>query len=160
MASRLITAEDMTVDCSGFGATSPLDGLPAGAATFFWNPASGATAYTINVYKNGAIVASQSVDVSATSAVISLEAIQSDDTATYMWEVLALKDGEGRCTSQSPTLQREWRDIRDDTGDDYNDDSGFVCDTTAYAALLAAEFTNCTSGYASTDAATCTYVCN
>jgi LysM repeat protein len=152
--------EVIVVDCSGFGATSPLDGLPAGAATFFWNAAPGATSYTINVYKNGAVVASQSVDASATSALISLESIQSDDTATYMWEVLALSDGEVRCTSQSPTLQREWRDIRDDTGDDNNDDDdGFVCDAAAYAALLAAEFTNCTSGYASTDAATCSYVC-
>jgi hypothetical protein len=54
-------------DCSSFRLTSPLDGLPNGVATFYWDPVPGATSYTVGVYGSGATPVSFSAGAGSSS---------------------------------------------------------------------------------------------
>lgn len=93
-------------DCSTFAATSPLDGLPYGETTFYWNPAGGATSYQVNVYNDsGALVGSFPTDGSNSSVV--------GDTSnlgggfSFSWQVVALVNGQVACSSPQITMFRE-----------------------------------------------------
>jgi LysM repeat protein len=99
------------VDCSRFRATSPLDGLPYGTATFYWDPAPGATGYVVNLYnldeKGGGQVGSFQADGSSTSlrASVTIDAVGYG--FKFAWEVLALYNGQPICTSARATVPRE-----------------------------------------------------
>lgn len=51
--STTFIAPATTLNCNFLALTSPLDGLPNGMATFYWNPLPNATGYRINVYDSG-----------------------------------------------------------------------------------------------------------
>jgi hypothetical protein len=93
-------------DCSTFKPTSPLDGLPYGETTFYWNPAGGATGYQVNLYNDsGALVGSFQTDGSNSSLV--------GDTSnlgggfSFSWQVVALVNGQVACSSDPVTMFRE-----------------------------------------------------
>ncbi len=93
-------------DCTNFRPTSPLEGLPYGIATFYWDPAPGATSYQVNVYnERGERVASFSTDASNTS--LSGDVASAGAGFSFSWEVIALVDGQVACGSGPVTLFRE-----------------------------------------------------
>ncbi|MBI5666901.1 MAG: LysM peptidoglycan-binding domain-containing protein [Chloroflexi bacterium] len=99
------------VDCSRFAATSPLDGLPYGTGTFYWNPAPGATAYRLNIFNEddrpGAQVASVTVDRNTTSVTLDLSINSIGYGFRFSWEVLALlPDGTPACASGRAIVPR------------------------------------------------------
>jgi hypothetical protein len=100
------TPQIITVDCGSLRATSPLDGLPFGAATFFWDGVASSlvTGYGINVYRDGALVASTGAPAGTTQAAADLSALPLG--GSYRWEVLALVNGVAVCRASSPALQR------------------------------------------------------
>lgn len=93
-----------SVDCSRFRATSPLDGLPVGQATFFWDPAPGAAAYRVNIYnldeRGGALVGTFVTSGTNTNltAPVTIDALGYG--FSFAWEVLAIgPDGQVACAS-------------------------------------------------------------
>jgi LysM repeat protein len=98
------------VDCSAFRATSPLDGLPYGSATFYWDAAPGATGYRVNIYNldeaNGALVGSFQSEGTSTNltADVTIESIGYG--FSFAWEVQALLNGQTVCTSNRHTIPR------------------------------------------------------
>jgi hypothetical protein len=54
-------------NCSVFRLTSPLDGLPNGTATFYWDPMPNATGYQLNVYDGGTLLGSWTAGAGATN---------------------------------------------------------------------------------------------
>lgn len=93
------------VDCTRFKPTSPLDGLPYGATTFYWDPAQGVTSYQVNVFnESGAQIGSFTTDSSNTSLV--------GDTSnlgagfTFSWQVVALVNGQVACSSPAIIMFR------------------------------------------------------
>jgi hypothetical protein len=93
-------------DCSTFRATSPLDGLPFGDTTFYWDPAPGATSYQVNVLNDsGAVVGSFTTDAPNSSLI--------GDTSnlgggfSFAWQVTALVNGQAACSSTPITMFRE-----------------------------------------------------
>lgn len=97
------------VDCSGFRATSPLDGLPYGSATFYWDPAPGVTGYRVNLYNldetGGALVGSFGVgDATSVTANLSIESVGYG--FSFAWEVQALLNGQAVCTTPRVTVPR------------------------------------------------------
>jgi LysM repeat protein len=96
------------VDCGGFRPTSPLGGLAYGDNVFFWDAATGADHYRVNVFNN------------AEGKSVSFETLGSETTLTgalvqgnigggfdFGWQVQALNaDGSVACTSGTVTLAR------------------------------------------------------
>jgi len=99
-----------TVDCSRFRATSPLDGLPYGSTTFYWDPAVGATGYRVNLYNideaGGALVGSFGVGADTTSVTANLTIESVGYGFSFAWEVQALFNGQVVCTSTRATVPR------------------------------------------------------
>ncbi|MBZ0285836.1 MAG: LysM peptidoglycan-binding domain-containing protein [Anaerolineae bacterium] len=99
-----------TVDCSRFRATSPLDGLPYGSTTFYWDPAGGATGYRVNLYNldeaGGALVGSFGVGGDTTSVTANLSIESVGYGFSFAWEVQALFNGQAVCTSARVTVPR------------------------------------------------------
>lgn len=61
-------------DCSVFRLTAPLDGLPNGTTTFYWDPVPEATGYQISVYDGGTHLASWNAPAGATNLVADVSA--------------------------------------------------------------------------------------
>lgn len=101
-------------DCSGFKPTSPLDGLPFGLTSFYWDPAPGATSYRVNLYDE-ANVFKTSYDVAAPNTSLIGDTSGLGAGFVFSWEVQALVDGEVACTSGRATMLRE-ASIEADTG--------------------------------------------
>lgn len=94
------------VDCTPFRATSPLDGLPYGQATFFWNPAPGATGYRINISgESGA--KSLSAPGSATSLTVDVTIENIGYGFNFTWNVDALLNGQVVCSTPRVTIPRQ-----------------------------------------------------
>jgi LysM domain len=94
------------VDCTPFQATSPLDGLPYGNATFFWNPAPGATSYRVNISgESGAF--SFAAPGSASSLTINVTNEGIGFGFSFTWNVDALLNGQVVCSSSRVTIPRE-----------------------------------------------------
>jgi LysM repeat protein len=91
------------VDCSKFRATSPLDGLPYGMATFYWDGAPGATGYRVNIFnqdeKGGALVGSFAAQGTNTNLTADLSIESVGYGFSFAWEVQALYNGQVACTS-------------------------------------------------------------
>ncbi|MEO8609796.1 MAG: LysM peptidoglycan-binding domain-containing protein [Chloroflexota bacterium] len=99
------------VDCSKFRATSPLDGLPYGMATFYWDGAPGATGYRVNIFnqdeRGGALVgsfASQGTNTNLT-ADLSIESVGYG--FSFAWEVQAIYNEQVACGSLRYTVPRQ-----------------------------------------------------
>jgi hypothetical protein len=89
------------VDCGPLRATSPTDGMPFGAVTFFWdgigNPAI--TGYRVNLYRDSALAGSYSASPSATNVSGDLSSLPLG--GVYTWEVQALVNGVAVCTANA-----------------------------------------------------------
>jgi hypothetical protein len=93
-------------DCSVFRATSPLDGLPYGLTTFYWDPAPGATSYRVSVYnENGALVSTFDTPAPNTNVVGDMAA--AGNGFTFSWKVEALVNNQVACSSSLVTMFRE-----------------------------------------------------
>lgn len=101
------------VDCSRFRATSPLDGLPYGMVTFYWDAAPGATGYRVNVFnedeKGGALVGSFAAQGTNTSLTADLSIESVGYGFSFAWEVQALYNGQVACASLRYTVPRQAR---------------------------------------------------
>lgn len=110
------------IDCTGFRATSPLDGFPYGPVTFYWDPAPVASSYIVTVYNsNGARVASFSSNATNASG----DASTFGDGTQFSWEVTALLNGGPVCSSGRVTVNRESPDL------DRDGDGGLWCPATS-----------------------------
>jgi len=100
------TPEIIQVDCAGLRPTSPLDGLPAGGVTFYWDGVSSplVTGYRVNVYRDGAQVASYNAPASQTNVSGDLSSVPL--LGMYTWEVQALVNGVAICTVGTNVSQR------------------------------------------------------
>lgn len=99
------------VDCSRFRATSPLDGLPVGQATFFWDPAPGAASYRVNIYnldeRRGALVGTFVTGGENTNLTAPMTIDALGYGFKFAWEVLAIgPDGRVACASDRYTVPR------------------------------------------------------
>lgn len=98
------------VDCSTFRATSPLDGLNYGLNTFYWDGATGATGYRVNIYgideANGALVRSFDGRGTATSLVADITNETTGFGFRFAWEVQALFNGVVACISNRYVVPR------------------------------------------------------
>jgi hypothetical protein len=95
------------VNCAPFRPTSPLDGLPNGVATFYWDGAPGATSYIVRVFNE------QGVEV-GTFPVSGTTNVQGDVSTgaigggfSFRWDVLAVLNGRVVCTAPGTTMLRE-----------------------------------------------------
>jgi hypothetical protein len=100
-----------SIDCTGFRATSPVDGFPDGSTTFYWDAprsgtVSGYTVYVLN--EGGQYVASFNAGafITRTSGDVSFNAIGRG--INFSWYVVALSNGSEACRSQLVKLRREW----------------------------------------------------
>ena len=108
------------VDCSTFRLTAPLDGLPNGTATFYWDPLPGATAYSVGVYgEAGGATFGAGAGSTSTAGDVSQGAIGGGFSFTVQANAII---GDDVVCSHSVTLFREARggDSHDshDDGDD------------------------------------------
>ncbi len=97
------------VDCTGLRPTSPLDGLPFGAVTFFWDGLRGQpiTGYRVRVFRDGALVYTLDQAPDATNVSGDLSAIPLG--GGYSWDVQALVNGLAVCTASiNMTMVRAW----------------------------------------------------
>jgi hypothetical protein len=90
-------------DCSAFKPTSPLGSMPANNVTFYWDPAPGATSYTVQVFDSGgAVVGEYSVNAPQTSV---SGAPGGQDNMS--WQVMAYVDGELACSTAPTSVLRD-----------------------------------------------------
>jgi hypothetical protein len=99
--------------CGDFRLTSPLDGLPFGNVTFYWNPAPGATAYRLNIYRerdrgfiNGPLLASYTVPAPRTSLLVNVGLPLSAHGIWFSWEVHAFAGEQVICSAPRWSLWR------------------------------------------------------
>ncbi|MDX2139437.1 MAG: hypothetical protein SF123_15240 [Chloroflexota bacterium] len=87
------------VDCAGLRPTSPLDGLPYGGVTFFWDSvgSGSVTGYRVNVYRDGALAVSFATGAGQTNVSGDLSGIPL--FGSYTWEVQALVNGVVVCNA-------------------------------------------------------------
>lgn len=95
------TTSSGALDCSGFRATSPLDGLKFGVNTFYWDPAPGATSYRLNVPGVG------SVEVPSGSTSVNFDLSPAGENYQMSWSVDALLNGAVACSTALVTVPRE-----------------------------------------------------
>jgi LysM repeat protein len=101
-----------TIDCTGFQTTSPLDGLPDGRATFYWNqPVSGKdiTNYQVIVLDDAGrrLVAFETAGgFYNVSGDVSFNAI--GGRSRFSWFAIALSHGVEACRSQMTTMNRAY----------------------------------------------------
>lgn len=109
---RIVTRQPLRVlvpefDCTPFRLTSPLEGLPNGMATFYWDPISEATGYQISVYDGGAFLAGWDAPAGATNLPgdVSTAVIGGGYTPLTVVATAFLPNNQ-TCTSQA-TMSRE-----------------------------------------------------
>jgi LysM repeat protein len=103
------------VNCTGFRATSPLDGFPAGTVTFYWNPAPSASSYVVNVFnESGANVGT----FTSTGTNVSADTGRFGNGFLFSWEVIALSNGTPICSSGRISAVRASPDIGSNEDDD------------------------------------------
>jgi LysM repeat protein len=103
-----------TVNCTGFRATSPLDGLLDGTNTFYWDAPTSVD--IIAIYQvvilddRGARVATFSAGSQTlrTQGDVGFNAI--GGRSRFSWYVTALVNGNETCRTQVTTLPRAWND--------------------------------------------------
>ncbi len=95
------------VDCSTFRPTSPLDGLPYGTASFFWDPAPGATNYRVTIYNNET-GAALSYNTAGTETRLSAPVNDSrlGSGFSFSWQVTALLNGVDVCSTARVSIPR------------------------------------------------------
>jgi hypothetical protein len=105
-------------DCSGFAATSPLDGLPYGQTTFYWDaPNFTPDSYRVTVTGESGS-ASFTTDGSNTNLTADITVNTVGFGFSFSWVVEALVDGDVACSSASGTMFREAPPAPPDDDDD------------------------------------------
>ena len=100
------------VDCTGFRATSPVDGFPLGSVTFYWDPPRSAALvarYQVRVLnERGQTVLSREVLSPSLNltADVSVGAIGPGNR--FSWYVVAVTADNRVCQSQVVSIPREW----------------------------------------------------
>lgn len=99
------------VDCTGFRATSPVDGFPNGTITFYWDSPRSGQVDTYQVYvlnDKGVFVGSFTAGgfVTRLNGDVSRNSI--GPGVNFSWYVVALVGGKEVCRSQRVSLRREW----------------------------------------------------
>jgi hypothetical protein len=99
--------------CGGFRLTSPLDGLPFGGVTFYWEPAPGATSYQLNIYQeadsgriDGPLRLSYVVAAPSTSLSADVGWPLSASGIWFSWEVHAFFGGQVICSTPRWSIWR------------------------------------------------------
>ena len=99
------------VSCAGFLPTSPLDGLPNGPATFYWDPptSGGAIGYTLTVTNNdnGRQVRGSTAG-NVTTITLDISGRTLGDGISFTWLVTAQLNNGRTCPGQPVTLLREF----------------------------------------------------
>jgi hypothetical protein len=96
----------VVVDCGPFRATSPLDGLPYGSGTFYWDAAPGADGYRVVVTgESGAAIFS--TDGGQTSLTADLSNGSIGYGFNFSWYVEALLNGAVVCSTPPAAMFRE-----------------------------------------------------
>lgn len=91
------------VDCSRLRPTSPLGGAGFGLETFYWDPAPGATAYRVNLFRaDGSLAGSFDVPGTLTNLVIDTSVARG--SFSFSWNVQALVNGQVACTSPAVSM--------------------------------------------------------
>jgi hypothetical protein len=97
----------LAVNCSTLRLTSPLDGLPNGLATFYWDAANDANNYIVNVYtEQGTLIRSFATNSSTTTVQGDISTANIGSGSQYSWEVQALLNNNVFCTTPRITLFR------------------------------------------------------
>lgn len=94
------------VDCNPFRGTSPLDGLPFGPTTFYWDAAPGATSYRVNLF-DGDNVLKTSLNTAGPQTSIVGDTSGLGGGFTFSWNVQALINGQVACSTNQVTMYRE-----------------------------------------------------
>ncbi|MEQ8674084.1 MAG: LysM domain-containing protein [Aggregatilineales bacterium] len=105
------------VDCTGFTATSPRDGLNNGITAFYWDaPAGAVSAYQVTVYnlETGRTATTQ-VNAPATNASIDVSVNTLGGGFDFAWDVVALFNGQPVCQSQRVSLLRAAAGVNNNT---------------------------------------------
>ncbi|MDX2161756.1 MAG: SdrD B-like domain-containing protein [bacterium] len=90
--------------CGSFQLTSPLDGLPNGVATFYWNPAANANlTYQVQILEGGVLATFDGGTGTTTQGDVSQAAIGGGFTLTV--RVVAFLNGAAVCTSEATMLR-------------------------------------------------------
>ncbi len=89
--------------CRALRPTSPLGTMPAGEVQFYWDPAPGATSYTVHVYDSGGIQVGE-YPVNAPNTTISGAPGGKDNMS---WDVSAYIDGRLACSSARVNVLRD-----------------------------------------------------
>lgn len=94
-------------DCSRFKPTSPLGSLAFGVTPFYWDGASGATSYRLNVYGEGGDLRG-SFDINGNNTTLSIDTAGGiGDGSTFAWDVQALVNGQVACSTGRVSLPRD-----------------------------------------------------
>lgn len=105
------------VDCTGFVATSPRDGLNNGATAFYWDaPAGAVSGYVVTVYnlETGRTATSQ-VSAPTTNATVDVSVNVLGGGFDFAWQVQALLNGQPVCQSQRVSLLRAAAGVNNNT---------------------------------------------
>ena len=118
------SAPETGLDCTGLRLTAPLDGLPNGVATFYWDPLNlpGVT-YVITVFDEGgnALASFSAGSATNVSGDVSQGAI--GGVFQLIVRVTALVDGQSVCSDQHYLLRAApYNEPRRDPSDDDDDD--------------------------------------
>lgn len=107
-----VSAGTHTLDCTGFRATSPLDGFPDGATTFYWDlprSATGIEIYQVIVVDDlGRRVASFDTAGGIYSTYGDVSFNQIGGRTRFSWYVVALAGGAEVCRTQVTSVNRAW----------------------------------------------------
>lgn len=107
--SAAAIAPHVSGGCSGFQATSPLDGYHNGPTTFYWDPAPGSVGgYQVEVFnESGQLAATFPANANATTVTGDMSEGRIGRGLTFSWDVVALVNGQPVCASQRITAPRE-----------------------------------------------------
>jgi hypothetical protein len=94
-----MVAPQSVVSCDFLRLTAPLDGLPNGGTTFYWDPLPGATGYNITLFDGGTPLASYNAGAGTTNlgANVSQDAIGGSYTITIV--LTATRPNGTTCTT-------------------------------------------------------------
>ena len=96
-------------DCSTLRPTSPLQTMGNRAnQAFYWDGASGATGYRVNIYnESGGAAGTMSISSNTTTLVLDTTPGSLGGGSTFTWEVQALVDGQVACTTGRASVVRD-----------------------------------------------------
>jgi hypothetical protein len=102
-------------NCAGFAATSPLDGLPYGNGTFYWDlPADVPDYFQVNVSGENGTTSFTTSSGTETNLTADLSANSVGHGFSFSWNVQAFVNNEAVCTASGGSMFREAPEPPDD----------------------------------------------